>query len=126
MKRDMDLIRAILLDIEEQVAPEMSDLLPDLVSDEGRNKLADHLRLLIDDAGLVTGINASSASGMNWLDLRLTWTGHEFLDTIRDPEIWKMTKQGALAAGGFSLDLLAALAKGFLKKQIEAKTGIEL
>lgn len=126
MKRDMDFIREILLDIEGQDGPQLSDLLPGPVSDEGYNKLAEHLRLLIDDAGLVTGIAAHSMAGKNWLDLKLTWDGHEFLDTVRDDEIWARTKQGALAAGGFSLDLLAALAKGFVKKQIEEKTGVEL
>lgn len=57
---------------------------------------------------------------------RLTWQGHDFLDKVRDPEIWHATKEGAKKAGGFSLELLGALAKGFLKKKIEAHTGVDL
>jgi hypothetical protein len=49
-----------------------------------------------------------------------------FLDTVRDPEIWKKTKEGAISAKGFTLDLLQDLAKGFIKKQIEERTGITL
>jgi hypothetical protein len=57
---------------------------------------------------------------------RLSWAGHDFLDSVRDREIWAKTKNGALAAGGFTIDLIADLAKGFLKKQIEDRTGVEL
>jgi hypothetical protein len=37
-----------------------------------------------------------------------------------------MTKNGALNAGGFTLDLLGKLAKGFAKKQLAKHTGTEL
>lgn len=57
---------------------------------------------------------------------RLSWTGHEFLDSVRSPEVWARTKAGALAAGGFTVQLLADLAKGFIKKQIEDRTGVKL
>jgi hypothetical protein len=56
----------------------------------------------------------------------LTWAGHDFLDSVRDSEIWRATKEGAQKAGGFSLELLAALAKGLIKKKIEQHTGIQL
>jgi hypothetical protein len=52
--------------------------------------------------------------------------GCDFLDSVRDPEIWRKTKAGALASGGFTLGLMADLAKGFLRKQIMEKTGIDL
>jgi hypothetical protein len=45
---------------------------------------------------------------------------------VRDPKIWAKTKDGALAAGGFTVDLLKDLAKGFVKKQIEERTGVTL
>ncbi|WP_258366769.1 hypothetical protein [Burkholderia vietnamiensis] len=40
--------------------------------------------------------------------------------------MWAKTKAGALAAGGFTVELLGDLAKGFIKKQIEDRTGIKL
>lgn len=57
---------------------------------------------------------------------RLTWEGHDFVDAVRDNDIWKKTRQGANAAGGFSVDLLKDLAKGFIKKKISEHTGIEI
>jgi hypothetical protein len=53
---------------------------------------------------------------------RLTWEGHDFLNSIRDPKIWEKTKKGVEGAGGFTVDL----AKGFVKKQIEEHTGVKL
>lgn len=50
----------------------------------------------------------------------------EYLDDIRDPDIWRQTKEGANQVGGFSLDVLRALAKGLVKKNIEKHTGVEI
>ena len=44
--------------------------------------------------------------------LRLTPAGHDFLDSVRSPEVRKKTKIGAEAAGGFTMDLLKDLARG--------------
>ena len=46
---------------------------------------------------------------------------HDFLDSVRDPETWAKTKKAAAGAGGFTVELLRDLAKGFVKKQIEEK-----
>jgi Hypothetical protein (DUF2513) len=52
--------------------------------------------------------------------------GHDFVDSVRDDSIWREAKDGAKKAGGFSLELLGALAKGLLKKKIEQHTGVEI
>jgi Hypothetical protein (DUF2513) len=56
----------------------------------------------------------------------LTWAGHDYLDAVRDPEIWKKVRQTTDAAGGFTLELVKDLAKGFIKTQIKKHTGMEL
>lgn len=76
--------------------------------------------------GYVHAIDCSTPEQFEWKPVYLTWHGHEFLDAIRDPEVWKKTKNGALAAGGFTFDLLKELAKGYLKKQIADRTGVEI
>ena len=57
---------------------------------------------------------------------RLTWEGHEFLDAVRDPEVWTQTKKGAEEVKAFTFDLLKDLAKDFLKKQLEDYTGVKM
>jgi hypothetical protein len=129
MKRDMDLIRELLLDLERRpVTPTQNEFVSSSnVKLSDKNWTADqihyNLKLLIDGK-FVDG--RLSPDGQGILFFQLTWAGHDFLDSIRDPEIWRKTKVGAKQAGGFSFDLLKALATGFLKKTIEEKTGVEL
>jgi len=133
MKRDMDLVRDLLLEIEggrrafELMTPEMAEILGEDgagIKPREQAELIEYHLALLDEAGLIT-IQAK-LSGAVWQIGQITWAGHDFLDTIRDPAIWRETKAGAKQAGGFSLDLLKALAKGLIKKKIEQHTGVEL
>lgn len=126
MKRDMDLIRNILLKVEELDDPPLTKILSDIATDDDIKIMIEHLRLLIEEAGLITGIAAHTLMGSNWFSMKLTWKGHEYLDNIRDPEIWNKTKQGAQKVGSFSLDVMSGLAKGFIKKKISDHTGVEV
>lgn len=134
MKRDMDLVRSLLLRIEalsptDQNAPvqQIYSLntreAPLRMGDEDPAELHYHMRLLAD-AGYLDLAQTQFAEGFNFRGL--TWKGHDFLDSVRDDELWRKTKQGALAAGGFTFELLADLAKGFAKEQIKQRTGIQL
>ena len=128
----MDMIRDILLDIEggkttyQLVGPSLAaalDIIPDEpLSQELVDKIELHLKLLAS----AKYINLQSLSGGYWLVNELTWEGYDLIDSIRDPKIWKATKEGAEKAGGFSADLLKALAKGIVKTQIEKYTGVKL
>ena len=128
MKRDMDLVRDILLAIEANSFPDLNKLLKFL--NTGQRSFDDpvchHIKMLVDEVGFISAEEFKSYGGPNWLRIELTWQGHEFLDSVRDIEVWKAAKSGAEAAGGFSIDLLKALAKGLLRKKIEQHTGVEL
>jgi len=127
MQRDMDLVRDLLLQVDK--APkeiDSDDLLLLLEPQPPLEKFYYHLELLALEAGFLTGLRIDTLGDDGWIELKLTWAGHEFLDKIRDPAIWQETQQVAKKAGGFSLDILGALARGLLKKQIEKHTGLEL
>ena len=125
MKRDMDLVRSILLDLESLPTPSQGYYFL-----EGADEDAfDHSMKVMLDQGLIEAQKWGTHDrprGRWHAMVRLTWAGHDFLDTIRDDEVWQKTKAGVKAAGGFSFDLMKALAKGLIKKKIEAHTGIEL
>lgn len=123
MKRDMDLIRELLLDIEKN--HDGSGRLVPIETEGNSPAIIEHL-FLLNEAGLIEGQDASHLAGRNFLVQRMTWSGHDFLDSIRDPEIWKKTKEGAASVKGFSLDLVKALAKGLIKTQLEERTGVKL
>ncbi|MGN8134625.1 DUF2513 domain-containing protein [Paraburkholderia sp. 22099] len=125
----MDLIRELLLKLEELPLERgavwliNADMEALQVSGYSADQIDYHLSL-IEEAGLT---DSAGAGGMDAYGFRrLSWAGHDFLDSVRDPEVWRKTKAGALAAGGFTVELLADLAKGFIKKQIEDRTGVRL
>jgi hypothetical protein len=82
--------------------------------------------MLVNEAGFLSGADASSCDGPGWVDLELTWPGHEYLDRVRDSEIWRRTKESAAQIGSFSIETLGMLAKGFVKTKIEQHTGVAL
>jgi len=94
MKRDMDLVREILLRVEANEKPTVP-IAPFEIDGYPPEIVYHHVHLL-DDAGLLTTLGRP---GMDqWFPKTLTWQGHDFLDAVRDPEVWAKTKQGALAA----------------------------
>jgi Hypothetical protein (DUF2513) len=126
MKRDMDFVRDLLSKIEEADGRrDMVELMPPDASDDDWKKYPYHLTLL-NQAGLVAGINARDISGENWLQVNLTWAGHEFLDTMRDPDVWQRTKDGAKKVGNFSMPFLMELGKAYAKHVAKEKLGLEL
>lgn len=126
MKRDPDLERDTLLAIETydgESRPGYADLsrleAPDL-------QVKYHV-VLLHEAGLIQAIDASTLNDrFAMMPIRLTMAGHEYLDTIRDDEVWRRTKEGARAVGSFSLDALGALAKGLVRAKSRKHTGVEV
>jgi hypothetical protein len=129
MKRDMDLIRELLLRIESfeiepgGTTPGLRPAFDTELQIDGYtpDHVDYHLNHLID-AGLVDG---QCGADHFFILQRLTWAGHDFLDSVRDPEIWRATKDGATKAGGFTVELLGDLAKGLIKTQVKKYTGVE-
>lgn len=109
MKRDMELVRTLLLKVEEMpieaghvVGIDWSDEFFE-VAGYDRDTAIKHFELLME-AGFIA---APSSQGMTQFILTgLTWEGYEFIDLIRNPEVWSKTKAGMKAVGGFGLDLM--------------------
>lgn len=112
MKRDMDLIREILLKAEEY--PDA--IVPTFYTSADGITTQAHLTML-KGAGYLDHVKSLAGGGYGW---RITWAGHEFLDEVRDPEIWSKTKEGAEKVGSWSVKLLGEIATGFVRaKAIE-------
>lgn len=127
MTRDMDVIRTLLLRLEGRykgIGTLIFDHGDEELAIEGVDPLAVTYNLgLLVEAGFVKG--RVTATG-DFMMEGMTWLGHDFLDSVRDEEIWRRTKEGVSLAGGFTFDLVKALAKGFLRKKVENLTGIDL
>ena len=114
MRRDNDYIRALLLEIEEQ----NSGLFLFPKTFDCDDKKWHHLQLLCD-SGYLCRVNESA--------YRLTNSGHDFIESIRDPEIWKKVMDVVATAGSdTTLEIIKTIALHFLKKQISNITGVDL
>lgn len=131
MKRDMDLIRELLLKLEALDIPPgtvtpLSPYDPELAVDGFTGEdIGHHLRMLVSGGFVETGGSRPFGPDGSLVFRQISWEGHDFLDSVRDPKIWEKTKHGAEAAGGFTVDLLKDLAKGFIRKQVEEYTGVK-
>lgn len=124
MKLDKDLVREILLAIEASDTPPDSWI--DLtIESHSEDEVSYHV-MLLHDAGFIVGKDLSEDSAFDWRPQRLTYRGHEFLDTVRDREVWRLTKSGAEKAGGVSLALMLEIGKAYGKQVLKDRLGIEL
>ena len=111
MKRDWDLVREILLNLEE-CASSRGRLRPEDVAGRDREIVSYHMQILME-AGLIIGeCSRSIGAPLYCTAHRLTWTGHEFLDQVRNHTAWNRIKGVARERGlDITLDVIRAAAK---------------
>jgi hypothetical protein len=117
MKRDLELIRKMVLSIED--AP--SGWAPDLKFDGYSDAQVGYHAYLLIDAGLARGQDASTmgSDAPEGFITSLTWAGHEFADAARDETRWKkamgvVQEKGGTVTIGVLTQLLIVLMKGAL------------
>jgi hypothetical protein len=105
MRRDLDLFRKILLNLEED--GDLSEL-------ADQDAINYHLELMIE-AGLLRGeiIETSDGSSAFLNDNRpITNSGHDLIDAIRADTLWRRVKERVSSlVGSVGLDVITALAK---------------
>ncbi|MFR0883261.1 MAG: DUF2513 domain-containing protein [Christensenellales bacterium] len=91
MKRDMELVRLILLKIEEEYR---STAIYDLKIDGYDMETTAYHCKILHEAGLISDYGSQYADGQIWSFGVgcLTWEGNDFLDKIRDNSQWKKVK----------------------------------
>ena len=114
MKRDMDLVREILLYVEKCE----TFVGPGTVKLEGHSDevVEYHLKLLHEAGLLDVDTPSRNPYGTSWGVRGLTWQGHEFLDAARNDTIWRkslgtLQKAGIGATKEVLVPLLLSLAK---------------
>ena len=107
MKRNMELVRELLLRVEADEG------FGSLASKYSQEEIVGHVEILLD-AKLLEGKvykDLSGAPGSAYIQ-RLTWAGHEFLDNARNDTVWnKVTSTIKNAATTASFDVLVEMLK---------------
>ncbi|MEM6452838.1 MAG: DUF2513 domain-containing protein [Cyanobacteria bacterium P01_D01_bin.105] len=100
MKRDLDLLRKILLEIESWSDASQARR----VDIEGYSQGAiNYHAYLLYEAKYIEASVLKSQAGDTIVPIHLTGSGHEFLDEARDTTIWGKAKMVAEKAGASSL-----------------------
>ena len=121
MKRDMDLVRKILLAFEES---EKSGSISYLEIDGYPKETINHHREIMCDAGLLEAIyHPRPAIQPEIIAYRITWFGHDFLDACRDENRWKQAKEVGVKIGGFTLDVLKQVLTQIMLSQVKQVMG---
>jgi hypothetical protein len=119
MKRNWETIRQLLVKVEECTLPADTVRLGDF-PDERAAEISYHMALLME-AGLVEGsmVQTIGPEVKDFIATRLSWAGHELIDSIRSDTVWERTKKRFRDAGiEMSIELVKeaaqAVAKGLL------------
>jgi len=108
MRRDSNLIRAILLAVEADAHCEVLRL--PRIDGYSHEAVHFHVHLMVEKGFIQTPFEQRNIR-QPWVCLRLTWEGYDFLENIRDPVVWREVKKAAGKIGSWSIETLAAIAK---------------
>jgi hypothetical protein len=120
MKRDLDLVRLILKEIEEKQPPGIA--IQDISIDGyDRQTVYAHIGLMAN-AGLLNGEVIEGMVGNVGVIIRgLTWNGHDFIAAATDESIWTKTKTTVAKHGpAVTFDVLLEM----LKAEIRMRLGL--
>jgi Hypothetical protein (DUF2513) len=113
MKRDMNLIRLLLLETEgEEPRPDLSAYAED--------QRIYHSALLIE-SGMVQGVIRTDTKGHpnGTVRIRLTWAGHEFLATARNNTVWHKASERIKKSGvDVTIDLMKEILSQIIKQSL--------
>ena len=113
MQRDWDVIREILVRLDEKGA-EKHDLRVRDFGEDRRDIIAYHVEILEEEGLIDARMSKSLSSPVDFFAMRLTFEGHELLDAIRNDTVWRKTKENFAAKGvSMTLDLVKQIALKF-------------
>lgn len=117
MKRDMDLIRSLLMAVEKNEHGFAPDIIE--IPNHTQEEIGYHA-FLLGEAGLavVKPISTFGSESPSAIIRNLTWAGHEFLDSARNNTIWNQAKDKAMKIGAFTLPIISAILTDLIKKQL--------
>jgi len=106
MKRNMDLVRLIMLKLNEHEhgnAPRSLD-----IEGYSEEEIGYHC-FIMNEAGLIEASDITTMASLSpdAMPLRLTWNGHEFIENAQNEKVWSETKQTVSKLGDVSFTVWA-------------------
>lgn len=127
MKRNLDVLRKIMVYCEEVMKPGSilnaknipKSLYEEIDSTMTEAEFMEHVNLL-NESGLIEGKGMKISGGLyvEYMILRITASGHDFLDALRNDTVWKTVKEKSNAVGGIALNTMIDFALDYAKKNL--------
>lgn len=113
MKRDMDLIRKIVLEVRNATGP------VNVIEDVDTDTFAEHA-LLLQEAGLIeASIKVNQHRPVAVVIWRLTWAGHDFAQSIVDDTLWRKAKENVIKPmASWTFSILVDYLKGEISRRL--------
>lgn len=123
MKRDMELVRQILIAQEDDNLEQWCDDMGHKYADREFEKiLLHHVELLVEAGFLEAVLTKNHRGEVSGASIqKLTWEGHDFLDAARNEKVWKKAMNKIATSGGA---VTFALTKELLKKYATEALGL--
>jgi hypothetical protein len=119
MKRNFDLVRSLLLYVEQ--SPPGQPITGLTQENYETEVISEHMKLLIEE-GFLDGRSGRYANGrIHYFVQGLTWKGHDFLDNAKNDTIWKKVMVDAEKKG---MSLSMSVLNGLLTKAAEKYMGL--
>ena len=121
MKRNMDLVRMILLRLEN---PPPQGLPADLgIKGYVLDQIAYHVHIM-EQERLIEANDESALedTAARRIPTRMTWQGHELLDLARDQERWNLAKAIIAKVGGAPISIWVKVLTDLAMKNVEIAT----
>lgn len=117
MQRNMDLVRTILMRIEE--SPSGWAAQPFGIAGFTAEQVGYHAHIMMED-GLIEGVDVTHTGSKSpeALPRALTWKGHEFLDLARDQKRWNQAKSLISKVGSAPLSVWTKVLSELVVKEL--------
>ena len=117
MKRDMELVRKILIALEEYphgLAPE-----PLVVDGYTPEQVGFNCHLMLQ-AGLIYGVDETALEDFSPIvrPVSITWNGYKFLENTKNPNVWEQTRSLINSLGGASFSVWSSVATKVVMKNL--------
>ena len=119
MKRDMELVRQLLLFIEQNQEFDSVDSQEIQIDGYSEGQIGYHLKIMVD-GGLLDAQDTTTYDSVSYdfFIRSITWYGHEFLDAVRDEGVWDHTKKALLPIGSASFDVVKSIAVAYIGSKL--------
>jgi hypothetical protein len=120
LKRDLDLLRNLLLELEKGPEASAAGSAWESFTQAGHELATIHYHVqLLNDAGLIV---ADELVPGQWWPERITWAGHEFLDSARDDATWEEALRRVEAGSGAApFEVVHKLLVGMVTESVAQK-----